>query len=140
MTTRTIHRPFGVLLICSALLMQLCAAPASAKKRKLPRPSATVVKQVITENWDTDRTGPNYTELTFHKITISKTRRRHVYERAPSYYVTPVRVVFTQTTTYGPGPGQRDVARITQNALFYKGEFDWTYHSKGAKVVYIERM
>jgi hypothetical protein len=33
----------------------------------------------------------------------------------------------------------RDVAEITQNALFYK-ETSWWYHSKGATTRYIERM
>lgn len=115
-------------------------APAKKKRKPLPRPSVSVIKKVITERWDTDGTGPDYTQLKFHSVTRGKTRRRHVNERAPANIVTPVTVVFTQTVTYGEGPGMRDVARITQRALFYKGSFSWTYHSKGATIKYIERM
>jgi hypothetical protein len=66
-------------------------------------------------------------------------RHRHVNEFAPSDWVSPVKVVMTQTTTYGDGPGMRDVARITQYALFYR-ETSWWYHAKGADVEYLERM
>jgi hypothetical protein len=113
--------------------------PAEAPAMK-PRPSVAVVKRVITEHWDTDGTGPDRTTLKFHKIKRGKTRHRHVNELAPADVVTPVTVVFTQTIVYGPDPGMRDVARITQRALFYKGSLSWTYHSKGADIKYIERM
>ena len=126
-------------LALGALLAGALLGPvgAEAKKKKPPRPSVAVVKQVITENWDTDGTGPDYTKLKFHKIKIGKTRRRHVNELAPADWVTPVVADFTQTITYPNGT--RDVARIRQNALFYRGEFEWAYHPKGAKVKWIER-
>jgi hypothetical protein len=134
---------FRLLLAALAAVALLTAsvnvAAADAAKRK-PRPSAKVVKLVVSEHWDTDGTGPNYTELTFHKVKIGKPRDRHVNERAPADIVTPVTVKFTQTITYGPEPGMRDVTRVTLRALFYKGEFEWTYWQKGAKLKVIERM
>lgn len=128
-------------LLIGALLAVFAAslvgsARADAKPRK---PSKSVVKKVMTEVWDTDGTGPNYTTLDFKKIKIKPMRRRHVNELAPSDWVSPVKVVLIQTITYGPNPGQRDVAKIVQNALFYK-ETSWWYHSKGADVTYLERM
>ena len=131
---KLVLRTAGVMVLAIALV---APATASAKPK---RPSVKVVKQVITEHWDTDGTGPNYTTLKFHKVKRGKVRHRHVNELAPADWVTPVTVKFTQTITYGPDPGQRDVAVITQRALFYKGDFSWTYHSKGADIKYIERM
>ena len=132
------RRLLGSALAASVAAAGVVAADAPAKKK--PRPSVAVVKKVITEHWDTDGTGPNRTTLKFHSVKRGKTRSRHVNERAPADVVTPVTVVFTQTVVYGEGPGMRDVARITQRALFYKGSFSWTYHSKGADIKYIERM
>jgi hypothetical protein len=123
------------MLALTAIFAAAVFAEAASAKR--PRPSKSVVKRVVSEHWDTDRTGPDYTKLVFHSITIGKTRRRHINERAPADYVTPVTAVFTQTITYVNGT--RDVSRITQRALFYKGSFDWAYHSKGASIKYIER-
>ena len=132
------RRLLGGALAVSVAASGLVAADAPAKKK--PRPSVAVIKKVISEHWDTDGTGPDRTTLKFHSVKRGKTRGRHVNERAPADIVTPVTVVFTQTVVYGDGPGMRDVARITQRALFYKGSFSWAYHSKGADVKYIERM
>ena len=125
-------------VVVGALLAALAAGifGATAADARPKKPSKAVVKRIMTEVWDTDGTGPNYTELVFHKVKIKKMRHRHVNEFAPSDWVSPVKVVLTQTITYGDGPGMRDVARITQNALFYK-ETSWWYHSKGADVEYL---
>ena len=131
-------RALGAMVLAAVLATALVAPVTASAKPK--RPSVKVVKRVITEHWDTDGTGPNYTTLEFHKVTRGKVRRRHVNELAPADWVTPVIVKFTQTITYGPGPGQRDVAVITQRALFYKGALNWAFHSKGADIKYIERM
>lgn len=131
------RRLLGGALAASMAAGGLTAAEAPAKK---PRPSVAVIKKVIAANWDTDGTGPDRTTLKFHSVKRGKTRGRHVNERAPADVVTPVTVVFTQTVVYGEGPDMRDVARITQRALFYKGSFSWAYHSKGADIKYIERM
>ena len=135
---KVISRISVVVVALAALLAGALLAPvAEAKKKKPPRPSVSVVKRVIAEHWDTDGTGPDYTQLKVHKIKIGKTRRRHVNERAPADWVTPVVVDFTQTITYVNGT--RDVSRIRQSALFYKGSLEWAYHPKGAKIKQIER-
>ena len=134
---KVISRLSIVVLALAALLAGALLAPAAEAKKKPPRPSVSVVKRVIAEHWDTDGTGPDYTALKFHRIKIGKTRRRHVNERAPAGWVTPVVADFTQTITYSNGT--RDVSRIRQSALFYKGELDWAYHPKGAKITQIER-
>jgi hypothetical protein len=130
-------RSIAAMALLAALSLSLVgAARADAKPKK---PSKSVVKRVMTEVWDTDGTGPDRTTLEFKKIKVKPMRRRHVNEFAPSDWVSPVKVVLIQTIVYGDGPGMRDVARITQKALFYR-ETSWWYHSKGADVDYIERM
>lgn len=130
-------RSFAALALLALLGLSLIGPAGAAAKPK--KPSKAVVKKVMTEVWDTDGTGPDRTTLVFKKIKVKKMRRRHVNEFAPSNWVAPVKVVMIQTTVYGDGPGMRDVARITQRALFYK-ETSWWYHAKGADIEYIERM
>ena len=134
MSGRFSVRAVAILALSAILGAAVFAGTAWGKP---PRPSKSVVKRVIAEHWDTDGSGPDYTKLVFHSIKIGKTRHRHINERAPADYVTPVTVVFTQTINYVNGT--RDVSRITQRALFYKGSFDWAYHPKGATIKRIER-
>jgi hypothetical protein len=121
-------------LVAGAAVATALVAPVTAPA-KPKRPSVKVVKRVVAKHWDTDGPGARSTTLRFRDVKRGKVRRRKATERAPAQWVTPVTVKFRQTITEGR---DRNVALITERALFYKGASGWRYFSKHARIEYVE--
>jgi hypothetical protein len=132
-------RLLAALGLAALVAMPVFGAATADAKRKLPRPTPSVIKKALTETWDTEfehtTGGPGTISLRFESIKRGKTRK--TFCGLEPCIGTPVKAVFVQTIHYTTGGV--DVSRITQLALFYKGDFGWQYRPKGAKVKLISR-
>lgn len=138
-------KPFSARRLAALGIAALVAVPAfgagtaEAGKRKLPRPTPTVIKKALTKTWDTEfehsTGGPGTISLEFKSVRRGKTRRTFCgFEPCIG---TPVKAVFVQTVRYTTGGV--DVSRVVQQALFYRDDFGWKYRPKGADVTLISR-
>jgi hypothetical protein len=127
-------RPLLLVLVATAVAL-LSVGPAQARPEAatVTRPTVTIVKRLLTKQWDTDEENSvTKVSLTFRSLALMRTRPAIPTDYVESRWVTPVAAVIEQkSVTLSPNILTGETVRycylyrINYTGIYWKGDFGW---------------
>ena len=127
-------RPLLLVVVATAIaLLSVGSAQARPESATVTRPTVTVVKRLLTKQWDLDEENSvTKVALTFRSLKLMRTRSAIPTDYVESRWVTPVAAVIDQkSVTLSPDILTGNTVRycylyrINYTGIYWKGDFGW---------------
>jgi hypothetical protein len=133
-----------LLVVLTTVVALLAIGPAQARPESatVTRPTVTIVKRLLTKQWDLDEENSvTKVTLTFRSLSLLRTRQAIPTDYVESRWVTPVAGVIDQKmVTLSPNilNGGTDrycyLYRINYTGIYWKGDFGWRGKNRNVTV------